>query len=755
MRNDLQFDVDPDKAIKGAIASGLRRPIDSNPLEWEVTGIGSSAKLVSIESNGVVGDFRVKETSEGSNKFQLEVVTSEVPALGATPTRINLTLTYDEDTATDGSDQGDAKDDDADVTIDITGDITSRSALAFTGTLGQNGAPNADGIHFAFTIPQSISADTRIGFFGVDGEIEATVDSAAEYLDGIVSGPDSGPFVVRDTDMTLVYKGSPALEVKTYTLDLTVNGDAGMANRAIIGKATVTVTASNQAPTAPPTFAANVGEDDPSVAGLVKADTEVGDVSADVTSNDGDSLKYTLHGNGASVFDIDEATGMITVDSAGIAASTGGPTEDDEDAPYARTDNGAFDKTAKFSDITYTFRVKVSDGVSANDKYISVTVTVDVNEPTVPAADLPSGVMTATLMIDDDDDAETPDVEAENGYSITVSVPERDVPMTLFNLGDLVSDADSNDDLKFDVSGSPSHIVYDMATDNVLLTYLPPESDPGPRVDTIKVGVSDGVNGEEDDDLTLYIKISIAEEQPEPITSEFVGITVAENSTDCMQDGSMGCSLAGEVPNAVSYSIESGVDGGNVDYVIDSSTGVITVVNAPNFEDGKTPAFLVNAQNDIGDLAGLISVRVSITDVPEAPSLTAITGVPWVYETAQIGDDVVEKPADQDGPAATDEAISIAASDPDAGATITYTISEGKPPFAVDASTGALTVNGALDKEAAGSHTFKVKATDQGGLYDEMEITVHVLNANETPNSPARRVTAQSRRYRRTPVTRM
>ena len=65
---------------------------------------------------------------------------------------------------------------------------------------------------------------------------------------------------------------------------------------------------------------------------------------------------------------------MITVGSAGIAASTGGPDDDpdtdDEDAPYARTDNGALaDETAKFSDITYTFRVKVSDGVSANDKY--------------------------------------------------------------------------------------------------------------------------------------------------------------------------------------------------------------------------------------------------------------------------------------------------------------------------------------------------------------------------------------------------
>ena len=53
--NDLQFDVVPAKAIKGAVVSGLRRPIASNPLEWDVTGISSSAKLVSIDALGVVG----------------------------------------------------------------------------------------------------------------------------------------------------------------------------------------------------------------------------------------------------------------------------------------------------------------------------------------------------------------------------------------------------------------------------------------------------------------------------------------------------------------------------------------------------------------------------------------------------------------------------------------------------------------------------------------------------------------------------
>ena len=641
----LQFDVVPAKAVKGAVVSGLKNPIGSNPLEWDVSDVATGT-LVSIANDGIVGDFQVKDA--GSGIFRLEVMTSGAPSLSGSQS-INVALNYDDDT-----------------TVNLTGDINEQDALTFT-----NGP-------FDFTISQAITAGTPIGAFGVSGGV------AGEYLDGIVSG---GPFQVRDSDMTLVYSGSSALEVKTYTLALTVNGDAGMANRAIIGTATVTVSASNQAPTAPDNFAATVKEDERG-AGLVMAGSEVGDASAGVEANDGDSLTYTLVGDGASGFEINEDTGMITVGSAGISDS---------------------------DEISYTFKVMVSDGVSANNQYIDATVDIDENDRTelVADADLPAGV-TAT----------------DDGYAIAVSVTDDDVPDTLFNLGDMVTDADG-DDLTFSVSGNPSHIVYDSGTDNVDLTYLPPGSEDG-RVNTITVGVSDGFNGPDDDDQTLSIEISVTEEEPDPITSSFVGITVAENSTDCSQDDvASGCSLAGIVSGATSFSIESGVDGGDTDYAV-ADDGTITVLNAPDYEDGLDPAFLVNA-NGADGLVGLISVRVSVTDVNESPALAAIAGVPWVYETAQIGDAVVEKPAAQDGPAATDLPISISANDPE-GATLTYSISStGKVPIAVDSSTGALTVSGALDKETAGGHTFTVKAADPAGNSDEMEITVHVLNANETP----------------------
>ena len=150
---------------------------------------------------------------------------------------------------------------------------------------------------------------------------------------------------------------------------------------------TVTVTASNLAPTAPPTFEKTVKEDVRGE-GLVASGTDVGDASENVAANDGDTLIYTLQDT--SVFDISDA-GMITV-ASGISDSAGGPDDDpdtdDADAKYTRSDGGVLaDDTDEFSDIAYTFKVMVSDGISANNQYIDATVNVDVNEDTEIVAD--------------------------------------------------------------------------------------------------------------------------------------------------------------------------------------------------------------------------------------------------------------------------------------------------------------------------------------------------------------------------------
>ena len=362
----------------------------------------------------------------------------------------------------------------------------------------------------------------------------------------------------------------------------------------------------------------------------------------------------------------------------------------------------------------------VSDGISANNQYISATVTVDANEPTQIVADaaLPANV-TAGMVNHDGDDA----TAMVAGYKIVVSVTDGDVPMTLVNLRAMVSDADDDDVLKFGVSGNPSHVVYDSGTDtdNVDLTYLPPGSEDG-RVDVITVGVSDGFNGADTDDQTLYIEVSVTEIPPDAITSNFVSITVAENSIVCSQSGvASGCSLAGEVPGATSYSIESGVDGGKENYAVDSSTGVITVNTAPDYEDGKNPAFLVNA-NDAEGLAGLISVRVSVTDVNEVPVFAADSASEAsVSEDAQNGADVA----------------TFTATDQDAGDTIAYSIKEEKQPFSIN-SGGELKVKGddAFDINKTASYELTIVASD-GALSAPHAVTVTINNANDAPSFDA------------------
>ena len=157
--------------------------------------------------------------------------------------------------------------------------------------------------------------------------------------------------------------------------------------------------------------------------GLVSADASVDNASVGVTNPDNDPLTYSI--TTPSVFKIDSSTGAVTVGDDGISDTVGGPTETDEEAKYTRplTDGGKLvDDTDKYSDITYEFDIKVSDGVSANDQIIKATVTVDVNEPPV--------VNSATEKTDDDGNK-----YFEAGYTDTDPFGT-----TIFDVGTVLSD---------------------------------------------------------------------------------------------------------------------------------------------------------------------------------------------------------------------------------------------------------------------------------------------------------------------------
>ena len=611
-----------------------------------------------------------------------------------------------------------------------------------------------------------------------------TVEHAAEYLDGIISGPNRALFDVRDRDMTLVYSGNGALEVGSYDLDLTVSGDGGMANRTIIGKVKVAVTASNEAPTAPGKFTAMIAENDPEDGTIMKAEAPVGDASVGVDSGDGDSLTYAPSGGDAAHFSVD-SDGKVTVKTAILdtvvdeAASTDATDTTPAVTKYMRPagDGGELvDKGDRYSDIVYEFNIVVSDGVSANNQTIAATVTwTRIRSTTeVAEANLPAGVTydaEVKVHVDDDDDPTTPsandDEDADETdtpvdtptYFVDASYSDREVPVVILDLRDLVNEPDAGDDLDYDITddGSASHIVD--SGSELLLTYLPPGAKDVPVVDLLVVDVRDGFNPEDDDedtedldesiDVSLRIQITVIEID-KPITSNFQTFFVMENKQICSAsaDGTGACSLAGVVTDGDSYSIESGVgytddgtDNGTRDFGIDSN-GVITVVGDIDFETAiesrKRPSFLVNVDDAGGELAGIISVSIQIQNEDEAPIITAMPAgdVAWVYENFQIGDAVVTKVSTQVTPdVENDPDTKVVASDPE-GMTLTYSI-ENKVPFAID-SDGTLRVDGVLEADDAApgtrkTHELNVKVADPSGNASSITVTVVVLNSNETP----------------------
>jgi len=179
--------------------------------------------------------------------------------------------------------------------------------------------------------------------------------------------------------------------------------------------------------------------------------------------------------------------------------------------------------------------------------------------------------------------------------------------------------------------------------------------------------------------------------------------------------------------DSLSYSITAGntdVDGdGKAAFAINTSTGAITVNDADdlNYEGTRTFSLSVNASD--GALAGTSTALVNLTDINETPSLAD--------RTLSLAENSV----------ADTSLGSLTASDPD-NDNLTYSITggntdldgDGKSAFAINTSTGAITVNDAGDLNFEGTKTFSltVSASD-GSLSSNATATVNLTNVNEAP----------------------
>lgn len=180
---------------------------------------------------------------------------------------------------------------------------------------------------------------------------------------------------------------------------------------------------------------------------------------------------------------------------------------------------------------------------------------------------------------------------------------------------------------------------------------------------------------------------------------------------------------------------DQNVTGYSLDPAKGPTKGVISAFNAATGALTYTPfadangedSFVVIATDADGQSVAL-PVNVTITAVNDAPRAIAV-----VNGTAlQIAENAPGSTTANGALIGTFTATDIE------GDAITYSLADNAGGRFTITSTGELRVLNAslLDREAAASHTVRVRATDSKGAYTDAAFTVAVTNVNEAPNAP-------------------
>ena len=193
------------------------------------------------------------------------------------------------------------------------------------------------------------------------------------------------------------------------------------------------------------------------------------------------------------------------------------------------------------------------------------------------------------------------------------------------------------------------------------------------------------------------------------------GFAIDENSANGTAVGTVVASDA-DPGDVLSYSVTGG--SGQAAFALDSNTGEITVTDNAALDFEATPSFTLQVSVSDGQDNDTATITIDLNDVNEAPS---VENQSFAIDENSANGTVVG---------------SIAASDPDAGATLGFSVTggSGQTAFAVDPSSGEITVADAaqLDFEASGNLALQVEVTD-GEFSDAATVQIDLNDVDETP----------------------
>jgi Ca2+-binding RTX toxin-like protein len=297
------------------------------------------------------------------------------------------------------------------------------------------------------------------------------------------------------------------------------------------------------------------------------------------------------------------------------------------------------------------------------------------------------------------------------GTVLTVTATDPDAGQTLSYT--IIGGADA---AKFTLNGTTGALAFVTAPD-----FEAPTDSGANNVYDVTVQVSDGNGGI----ATQAVAVTVTNQNEVPtVTSNGGGDTAAASIAENTTVVTTVAATDPDVGQTLSYSIVGGADAGK--FTINATTGALAFVTAPDFEaptdTGANNVYDVTVQ--VSDGSGGIdtqAVAVTVTNQNELPAITSNGG----------GDSAAASIAEN-----TMVVTTVAATDPDAGQTLSYAIIGGADAakFTINGTTGALAFVTAPDFEAptdSGANNVydvTVQVSDGSGGIDTQAIAVTVQN---------------------------
>jgi len=723
--------------------SAAANAVNENVAIGTLVGITASAGDADATNNGVSYSL----TDNAGGRFVIDATTGVVTVAGAIDREVDASLNVTvRATDQDGST--------ADQVFTIA--VNDVNEFAVTTPVDTNAALNA--------VNENSAIGTAVGVTAHANDADATNNGVSYSL----TDNAGGRFAIDATTGVVTVAGAIDRESIGASASITVlatSADGSTANRDF----TIAINDVNEfAVTAPvdTSAAANAIDENVAIGSLVGITASSSD--ADATNN---GVTYSLTDNAGGKFAIDSATGVVTVAGAIDRESTGASASITVRATSAdgSTANQAF--TIAINDVNeFTVTAPADTNAAANAVNENaaigslvgitasagdadatnngVTYTLSSNSGGLFAINATTGVVTTASAIDREsiggsasitvlatsadgstaNQAFTIAINDVNEFAVTApadtnaaanAVNENVAIGTLVGITAFASDADAtNDNVTYSLSGNPGGLFAINATTGVVTTAAAIDRESLGGSVTIEVTATSADASMAAQNFT--IAINDINEAP-TVTSAASGIAPENVATSTAV-----YSVTATDPDAgttLSYAI-TGADAAL--FNVDSSTGAVTFKASPNFEapadSGANNVYdiVVHANDGTNDTTK--AVAITVTNVNEAPTITSTT-------SASAPENVATSTA----------AYTVAATDPDAGATLSYAITGTDAAlFNVNSSTGAVTFKASPNFEApadsGANNAYDIVVHANDGTNDTTKaVAIAVTNASETP----------------------